>query len=139
MARRGAGSRSARRRRSEEHTSELQSLRHLVCRLLLEKKKSPGTDPLSCLAAPAGFTYITGAGGGCVHVSPLIMNANLSDGQVTLMFAERDFVNSVPLCGGNCIQAYIRTVTFDANVFIANTSSLPALQSLVGPTQNNSL
>src|SRR5436853_4494446 len=27
-----------RRRRSEEHTSELQSLRHLVCRLLREKK-----------------------------------------------------------------------------------------------------
>src|SRR5437899_7281818 len=25
--------------RSEEHTSELRSLRHLVCRLLLEKKK----------------------------------------------------------------------------------------------------
>src|SRR5262245_59398774 len=32
FARRGHG-------RSEEHTSELQSLRHLVCRLLLEKKK----------------------------------------------------------------------------------------------------
>src|SRR5437899_6771673 len=30
---------SLRRARSEEHTSELQSLRHLVCRLLLEKKK----------------------------------------------------------------------------------------------------
>src|SRR5437899_6288730 len=29
--------------RSEEHTSELQSLRHLVCRLLLEKKKTPAT------------------------------------------------------------------------------------------------
>src|SRR5947199_3754298 len=29
----------ARHVRSEEHTSELQSLRHLVCRLLLEKKK----------------------------------------------------------------------------------------------------
>src|SRR2546425_8501670 len=28
-----------RRRRSEEHTSELQSLAYLVCRLLLEKKK----------------------------------------------------------------------------------------------------
>src|SRR5258705_2811097 len=28
------------RERSEEHTSELQSLRHLVCRLLLEKKKN---------------------------------------------------------------------------------------------------
>src|SRR5882724_12598763 len=26
--------------RSEEHTSELQSLRHLVCRLLLEKKQT---------------------------------------------------------------------------------------------------
>src|SRR5205809_5108674 len=28
------------RRRSEEHTSELQSRLHLVCRLLLEKKKT---------------------------------------------------------------------------------------------------
>src|ERR1039458_10135050 len=27
--------------KSEEHTSELQSLRHLVCRLLLEKKQRP--------------------------------------------------------------------------------------------------
>src|ERR1039458_3050069 len=36
--------------RSEEHTSELQSLRHLVCRLLLEKKKkSPdSTVPSPC-------------------------------------------------------------------------------------------
>src|SRR5258705_9640908 len=32
--------------RSEEHTSELQSLRHLVCRLLLEKKKNKqNADP----------------------------------------------------------------------------------------------
>src|SRR5438045_8507081 len=30
--------------RSEEHTSELQSLRHLVCRLLLEKKKKKQTQ-----------------------------------------------------------------------------------------------
>src|SRR3712207_8002277 len=29
--------------RSEEHTSELQSRQYLVCRLLLEKKKSPHT------------------------------------------------------------------------------------------------
>src|SRR5437899_7136712 len=34
--------------RSEEHTSELQSLRHLVCRLLLEKKKI--TDYVTNLA-----------------------------------------------------------------------------------------
>src|SRR5438874_6359385 len=33
-------SRAGRRRRSEEHTSELQSRRDLVCRLLLEKKKA---------------------------------------------------------------------------------------------------
>src|SRR2546425_1827768 len=31
---------TARRDRSEEHTSELQSLAYLVCRLLLEKKKN---------------------------------------------------------------------------------------------------
>src|ERR1035438_10731026 len=49
--------------RSEEHTSELQSLRHLVCRLLLEKKKKyhsiriahawtrpTGADPLAAVA-----------------------------------------------------------------------------------------
>src|SRR5438552_15289847 len=37
----GAGERVVRQRpaRSEEHTSELQSPDHLVCRLLLEKKK----------------------------------------------------------------------------------------------------
>src|SRR2546429_7452318 len=32
------------RPRSEEHTSELQSRLHLVCRLLLEKKKKTGTS-----------------------------------------------------------------------------------------------
>src|SRR3989441_8606493 len=31
--------------RSEEHTSELQSLAYLVCRLLLEKKKKTATQP----------------------------------------------------------------------------------------------
>src|SRR2546429_4492250 len=36
----------ARVRRSEEHTSELQSRLHLVCRLLLEKKKKNHALPL---------------------------------------------------------------------------------------------
>src|SRR2546422_8514477 len=42
--------------RSEEHTSELQSRLHLVCRLLLEKKKTPTYTPaprpslLACVA-----------------------------------------------------------------------------------------
>src|SRR2546425_9667792 len=35
----GAGARERVGHRSEEHTSELQSLAYLVCRLLLEKKK----------------------------------------------------------------------------------------------------
>src|ERR1039458_8668456 len=38
-SRSGTPARRSCRRRSEEHTSELQSLRHLVCRLLLEKTK----------------------------------------------------------------------------------------------------
>src|SRR5262245_63773533 len=41
-----AGGRRGDRPRSEEHTSELQSLRHLVCRLLLEKKKRKETNAL---------------------------------------------------------------------------------------------
>src|SRR5258708_29585288 len=42
------GGRSTNMDRSEEHTSELQSPDHLVCRLLLEKKKNNAgtTDPL---------------------------------------------------------------------------------------------
>src|SRR2546429_6490470 len=44
--------RSLRAQRSEEHTSELQSRLHLVCRLLLEKKKKyDNQTPL--------FTWIT--------------------------------------------------------------------------------
>src|SRR2546422_3014652 len=39
--------------RSEEHTSELQSRLHLVCRLLLEKKK---TDAVRALRASPGGT-----------------------------------------------------------------------------------
>src|SRR5690554_7452625 len=39
IGRYGFFKRSTRKLRSEEHTSELQSRPHLVCRLLLEKKK----------------------------------------------------------------------------------------------------
>src|SRR5687767_15723690 len=37
--------------RSEEHTSELQSLAYLVCRLLLEKKKPLSTSRVPCAAS----------------------------------------------------------------------------------------
>src|SRR2546429_6158572 len=48
----GASGPSERTRRSEEHTSELQSRLHLVCRLLLEKKKTSShtNDPTYILA-----------------------------------------------------------------------------------------
>src|SRR5690348_17398162 len=39
------GEQAQREHRSEEHTSELQSPVHLVCRLLLEKKKKIKTRP----------------------------------------------------------------------------------------------
>src|SRR5207253_10140276 len=43
LARRRALGEAVARQRSEEHTSELQSRGHLVCRLLLEKNKTPQT------------------------------------------------------------------------------------------------
>src|SRR5256712_7070167 len=51
----GAGPKSA--RRSEEHTSELQSRSDLVCRLLLEKKKSQPT-PFLLLTRPAEYVTL---------------------------------------------------------------------------------
>src|SRR2546421_9651650 len=39
--------------RSEEHTSELQSRSDLVCRLLLENKRSPTTATRAATATPA--------------------------------------------------------------------------------------
>src|SRR5690349_23203723 len=52
---------SGRSSRSEEHTSELQSRRDLVCRLLLEKKKQTA-DPLEGLIDahdPSGESILT--------------------------------------------------------------------------------
>src|SRR5690349_23102384 len=42
--------------RSEEHTSELQSRRDLVCRLLLEKKKRPKNTNRHARSRPTGRT-----------------------------------------------------------------------------------
>src|SRR5436853_2837281 len=49
--------------RSEEHTSELQSLRHLVCRLLLEKKKRCHSNRGSSESSPKVRTPACAAGG----------------------------------------------------------------------------
>src|SRR5687767_15482036 len=50
--------------RSEEHTSELQSLAYLVCRLLLEKKKHSraGRPPQPCPPTPISPRYMEIAG-----------------------------------------------------------------------------
>src|SRR5436305_3117394 len=45
--------------RSEEHTSELQSRPHLVCRLLLEKKKPPRTGATTSVMAVGRLSFIT--------------------------------------------------------------------------------
>src|ERR1039458_102433 len=53
--------------RSEEHTSELQSLRHLVCRLLLEKKRIAPMELAVRTLVPGGRVggvAARGAGGG---------------------------------------------------------------------------
>src|SRR2546426_5019500 len=49
-------------RRSEEHTSELQSPCNLVCRLLLEKKKKKQNNTMLC------YTYIHGI---CITVQTI--------------------------------------------------------------------
>src|SRR5258708_17871019 len=47
--------------RSEEHTSELQSPDHLVCRLLLEKKKAASRAPTAPFADSHAITTSTAA------------------------------------------------------------------------------
>src|SRR5258705_3382887 len=76
-----------RNKRSEEHTSELQSLRHLVCRLLLEKKKkkkgryhdlrgrrfNPNLLPLrGGVHASGGLARVCGAGQDYVFTAQMI-------------------------------------------------------------------
>src|SRR5262245_63396636 len=52
-----AGGFNWKKSRSEEHTSELQSLRHLVCRLLLEKKKKKTIQTDGPLESRSGDKY----------------------------------------------------------------------------------
>src|SRR5438093_6469434 len=57
----GRGARPPRSARSEEHTSELQSLTNLVCRLLLEKKKQTEITEEENEEARSRSTYATHA------------------------------------------------------------------------------
>src|SRR3989442_3234200 len=51
------------RDRSEEHTSELQSRPHLVCRLLLEKKKTCKCQSSAAASVPVASIYNAGTPG----------------------------------------------------------------------------
>src|ERR1039458_2533313 len=54
--------------RSEEHTSEPQSLTHLVCRLLLEKKQLTAGSALESLTQSVDPVSFTPAAAGCVVI-----------------------------------------------------------------------
>src|SRR5215813_11590613 len=60
------------KKRSEEHTSELQSRPHLVCRLLLEKKKAPVrlSTKRSQTRSPSRYTTSTSMASG--SASPMV-------------------------------------------------------------------
>src|SRR5256886_3253120 len=57
-------------RRSEEHTSELQSQSNLVCRLLLEKKKC-NNPPLAAVQLTSAFTISITPSSVTISVNPL--------------------------------------------------------------------
>src|ERR1039458_1585313 len=70
--------------RSEEHTSELQSLRHLVCRLLLEKKELQLAAVIAdCVCPLAGFHRVEAQAG--LGKSRRLSVAKLGDGNFFLM------------------------------------------------------
>src|SRR5690554_7048439 len=60
--------------RSEEHTSELQSRPHLVCRLLLEKKKTRRTSgactPRLTVTFPSSISRVLSRVDGCLLLLP---------------------------------------------------------------------
>src|SRR5690625_5461247 len=73
--------------RSEEHTSELQSRGHLVCRLLLEKKKtprSPGTQiPTTAQPQPHRYRLVVTA-------------SDLTSGRLRFLHTDADACGAAP-------------------------------------------
>src|SRR2546429_1896624 len=64
--------------RSEEHTSELQSRLHLVCRLLLEKKKKTTVRALTW--TPNSFSFVS------TSVKSMTRNTSSTSGRAQLAF-----------------------------------------------------
>src|SRR5262249_60005520 len=78
--------------RSEEHTSELQSLTNLVCRLLLEKKKIIMRAPSSPAGGGLRATGATPSGAGWGHPTP----------RLPMLVAPDD--RRVRLCAPTCLH-----------------------------------
>src|SRR5712692_2962797 len=79
---------TGRLRRSEEHTSELQSQFHVVCRLLLEKKKTQdGAMPLNTHRRLLSYSHC-GVGGAMAHLveTDLQMTGRAGNRQVREVF-----------------------------------------------------
>src|ERR1039458_3586795 len=69
--------------RSEEHTSELQSLRHLVCRLLLEKKHE---ECEHMLASILGLPHALGVGNATDGLNAALLAAGRGEGYDFILF-----------------------------------------------------
>src|SRR2546429_1416766 len=67
------------RMRSEEHTSELQSRLHLVCRLLLEKKKLSGRGNRGVNAACPHLAAFVGGRGRLGRVNNAVLHSSSCD------------------------------------------------------------
>src|SRR5262249_56748495 len=77
--------------RSEEHTSELQSLTNLVCRLLLEKKNPPSTAACSSWSGGGSLRWAWPTWQGrsatdphCPHYTPSSMSSDRGNNRSSL-------------------------------------------------------
>src|SRR5258708_7047944 len=78
--------------RSEEHTSELQSPDHLVCRLLLAKKKNAIDEPVTC-------PQLSGAGPSLISVSAFCFFFFFNDTATTEIYT-LSLHDALPICRG---------------------------------------
>src|SRR5690554_7347424 len=85
---------SSRADRSEEHTSELQSRPHLVCRLLLEKKKSYCSAKRLFVFLLTPFTPLS-----CYSFSPLF---SFSDQFIALSLFRLDLLPHLTIHESTC-------------------------------------
>src|SRR6516164_7285935 len=72
--------------RSEEHTSELQSQFHLVCRLLLDKKKQPQEEPFAFLLRQPYNHYGTHCAS--YQLQPVLLRCLLCRVQISKRFVD---------------------------------------------------